>query len=211
MGVHRPLRPGKRRLYHRPKLAPRPMGRESIVRELQRPRARPVGHALLRGPCPPAWAISRPGPGAQRLPCHPGRDCSSSALSCQPGTQAAHRTQAWRAGSSGRDRPGWNDALRGRETSVAAGAMGPKRLLGFQMELKQQARRLLGTDRVPDNEQCGPRATSWMGVLCGGHSTGGVRDMATSQRNTSRVLGRGEGAIGVLGARWAFGQHHDCA
>lgn len=90
--------------------------------------------------------------------------------------------------------------------------MGPKRLLGFQMEIEQQARRLLGTDRVPDNERCGPRATSQMGVLCGGHSTGGgVRDMATSQRNTSRVLGRGEGVIGVLGARWACGQHPDCA
>lgn len=50
-----------------------------------------------------------------------------------------------------------------------------------------------------------------MGVLCGSHSTGGVRDMARSQRSTSSVLGRSEGAIGVLGARGACGQHPDCA
>lgn len=145
MGVHRPLLC--------PKLAPRPMGRESIARELQRPRARPVGHALLRGPSPGWDQEHRACPATLR----PGLPLLSTFL---PARGTAARTQAWQAGSSGRDRPGWNDALRGRETSVAAGAVGPKRLLGFQMELEQQARRLLGTDRVPDNEQCGPRATS---------------------------------------------------
>lgn len=95
------------------------MGKESIGRAA-------TAQGPPCGPCPPAGPS--PGRDQEHRACpatlRPGRPLLGAFLLARD--TAAHRTQAGWAGSSGRDRPGWNDALRGRETSGAAGAMAPE-------------------------------------------------------------------------------------